>query len=116
MGRYLLSLQRFWGTALAGQLEYQVNMLIDLVAMVGSLAGSIFVLSVFFGQGRDLGGWSWEAALVVQGIYTFSAMLENLLRRTESNSDHAKSVPLQALRILKAYGLAKEPQLEMFSE
>ena len=71
MGRYLLSLQRFWATALAGQLEYQVNMLIDLVAMVGSLAGSIFVLSVFFGQGRELGGWSWEAALVVQGIYTF---------------------------------------------
>ncbi len=71
MGRYLLSLKRFWGTALAGQLEYQVNMLIDLLAMVGSLAGSIFVLSVFFGQGRDLGGWSWEAALVVQGIYTF---------------------------------------------
>ncbi len=52
----------------------------------------------------------------VQGIYTFSVMLENLLRRTEPNSDHAKSVPLQALRILKAYGLAKEPQLEMFSE
>ena len=71
MGRYLLSLKRFWGTALAGQLEYQANMLIDLLAMVGSLAGSIFVLSVFFGQGRDLGGWSWEAALVVQGIYTF---------------------------------------------
>ena len=71
MGRYLLSLKRFWGTALAGQLEYQANMLIDLLAMVGSLAGSIFVLSVFFGQGRELGGWSWEAALVVQGIYTF---------------------------------------------
>ena len=71
MGRYLLSLKRFWGTALAGQLEYQANMLIDLLAMVGSLAGSIFVLSVFFGQGRDLGGWSWEAALVVQSIYTF---------------------------------------------
>ena len=71
MGRYLLSLKRFWGTALAGQLEYQANMLIDLLAMVGSLAGSSFVLAVFFGQGRDLGGWSWEAALVVQGIYTF---------------------------------------------
>ncbi|WP_036914822.1 MULTISPECIES: ABC transporter permease [unclassified Prochlorococcus] len=71
MGRYLLSLQRFWATALAGQLEYQANMLIDLLAMVGSLAGSIFVLSLFFGQGRELGGWSWEAALVVQGIYTF---------------------------------------------
>ncbi len=52
----------------------------------------------------------------VQGVYTFRTMLENLLRSTEPSSDHAKSVPLQALRILKAYGLAKEPQLEMFGE
>ena len=52
----------------------------------------------------------------VQGVYTFRTMLENLLRSTKLSSDHAKSVPLQALRILKAYGLAKEPQLEMFGE
>ncbi|MFL0782328.1 MAG: ABC transporter permease, partial [Prochlorococcus sp.] len=40
MKRYLLSLRRFWGTSLAGQLEYQANLWIDLVAMVGSLVGS----------------------------------------------------------------------------
>ena len=28
MGRYLLSLRRFWGTSLASQLEYQLNALI----------------------------------------------------------------------------------------
>jgi ABC-2 type transport system permease protein len=70
MGRYLLTLRRFWATALAGQLEYQLNLLIDLLAMAGNLAGSLFVISLFYGPGRNLGGWNWEAALVVLGIYT----------------------------------------------
>jgi len=70
MGRYLLTLRRFWTTALAGQLEYQLNVLIDLLAMAGNLAGSLFVISLFYGPGRSLGGWSWESALVVVGVYT----------------------------------------------
>ena len=80
MGRYWLTLRRFWGTALAGQLEYQLNVLIDLLAMAANLAGSLFILSLFFipadgsAAGADavrrLGGWSWEEALVVQGVYT----------------------------------------------
>ncbi len=52
----------------------------------------------------------------VEGVYTFRVMLENLLRRVEPNRDQAKTVSLQSLRILKAYGLAKDPQLEMFGE
>ena len=70
MGRYLRSLRRFWGTALAGQLEYQLNVVFELLAAIANLAGSVFILSLFFGQGHQLGGWSWQAALVVQGIYT----------------------------------------------
>ena len=76
MGRYLRTLRRFWGTALAGQLEYQLNLWIDLLAMAANLAGSVFMLSLLFGPAggggvpRLLGGWSWEAALVVQGVYT----------------------------------------------
>jgi ABC-2 type transport system permease protein len=70
------SLRRFWGTALAGQLEYQLNVLLELLAAVATLAGSVVILSLFFGPGegggvdRQLGGWSWQEALVVQGIYT----------------------------------------------
>lgn len=70
MGRYFKSLRRFWGTALATQLEYQVNVLIELVAVGLSLLGSLFMLSLFFGPGRELGGWSWSEALIVQGFYT----------------------------------------------
>ena len=67
MGRYLGSLRRFWGTAAASQMEYQLNLLIELLAMAGNLAGSLFVLSLFFRQGEGLGGWSWPAAQVVLG-------------------------------------------------
>jgi ABC-2 type transport system permease protein len=81
MGRYLLTLRRFWATALAGQLEYQLNLLLDLLAMAGNLAGSLFVISLFYGPGRNLGGWSWEAALVVLGIYTvLDGVASSLLR------------------------------------
>jgi len=74
--RYGRSLRRFWGTALAGQLEYQLNVLLELLAAAANLVGSVFILSLFFGPaagpagGRQLGGWSWQEALVVQGIYT----------------------------------------------
>ena len=84
MRRYLLTLRRFWGTALAGQLEYQLNVVIELLAAAANLAGSVFILSLFFGArggapgaqqvaqhaAATLGGWSWQQALVVQGVYT----------------------------------------------
>jgi ABC-2 type transport system permease protein len=70
MRRYLLVLERFWATALAAEFEYTVNVLIELIAVAGNLAGSVFVLSLFYGQGVGFGGWSWDAALVVLGVYT----------------------------------------------
>ena len=53
MGRYFKSLRRFWGTALATQLEYQVNVLIELVAVGLSLLGSLFMLSLFLAQAES---------------------------------------------------------------
>jgi len=74
--RYWCVLQQFWSTALASQVEYRVNVLVDLVGMAGNLCGSLFLLSLFFRQGKvALGGWSWPAAVVVLGVYT---MLEGL--------------------------------------
>ena len=70
MKRYLKTIILFWNTSLAVQLEYQLNFAIELIAMIGTLSGSIFILSLFFTQNNTLGGWSWEAALVVQGVYT----------------------------------------------
>ncbi len=79
--RYLITLRRFWGTALATQLEYQLNAGIELLAMAGNLAGSLMVLWLFERQGVALGGWSWHAVLVVLGAYTcLDGLTSTLLR------------------------------------
>ncbi|MCT0219974.1 ABC-2 family transporter protein [Synechococcus sp. CS-1329] len=70
MGRYLRSLGAFWSSSLAMELEYPLNALIELLSVLGNLAGSVVVLALFYGRGHDLGGWSWDEALVVLGVYT----------------------------------------------
>lgn len=81
MGRYWRTLRRFWGTAVAVQLEYQANVLIELLAVAMSLSGSLFLLSLFYGPDQTLGGWSWAQALMVQGLYTvFDGMATTWLR------------------------------------
>ena len=70
IGRYGRTLQRFWLSSLQAECEYQLNLVVELVAVIGNLAGSLFVLRLLFGDGRSLGGWNWDAALVVLGIYT----------------------------------------------
>jgi ABC-2 type transport system permease protein len=80
--RYWRVLQQFWSTALASQVEYRVNILVDLLGMAGNLCGSLFLLSLFFRQGQlGLGGWSWPAAVVVLGVYTMLEGLAALLLR-----------------------------------
>lgn len=63
-------LVRFWSASLTAEMEYGVNAVVELLSVLGNLAGSLFVLSLFFRDGRNLGGWSWDQALVVLGVYT----------------------------------------------
>jgi ABC-2 type transport system permease protein len=63
-------LVRFWSASLTAEMEYGVNAVVELLSVLANLAGSLFVLSLFFRHGHDLGGWSWDQALVVLGIYT----------------------------------------------
>ncbi len=50
----------------------------------------------------------------VDGILTLRAMLENLLRQSEPTKIYTRKPFFQVLKLMKAYELAKEPQLEMF--
>jgi len=70
VSRYWRSLMCFWSTSLEAELEYQLNVTIELIAVLGNLAGSLFVMVLLAGPGGRLGGWSWNSALVVLGIYT----------------------------------------------
>ena len=68
--KYLKVYTKFLHTALASELEYKTNILIDLITAILSLVGSIFLLSIFFQNNSSIGGWKFEQALIIQGIYT----------------------------------------------
>ncbi|MBK17018.1 MAG: ABC transporter permease [Prochlorococcus sp. SP3034] len=57
-------------TSLAIEMEYKINILIDVITAIIGLIGSIFLLSIFFANSRNIGGWSFEQALIIQSIYT----------------------------------------------
>ena len=49
----------------------------------------------------------------VDGVISFRAILEELVAGVATNRNYQKSDLLQVLRLLKNYGLIKEPQLEL---
>jgi len=68
--KYLKVYKKFLHTSLASELEYKTNILVDLITAILSLIGSIFLLSIFFQNNSYIGGWKFEQALIIQGIYT----------------------------------------------
>jgi hypothetical protein len=52
----------------------------------------------------------------VDGVISFRTMLLELVSAVRVNRNYEKSDLLQILRILKAYGLVKDPQLEFFEK
>ena len=66
--KYFKIYTKFLHTALASELEYKTNILIDLITAILSLLGSIFLLSIFFQSNGSIGSWKFEQALIIQGI------------------------------------------------
>ena len=58
--------------------------------------------------------FSMFQGLGVDGVLTLRSMLENLLRQSEPGKVYTGNPFFQVLKLVKAYELAKEPQLEMF--
>ena len=50
----------------------------------------------------------------IRGVLTISSVLENLLRKSSENPKCAGNPIFHLLRLLKVYGLATEPQLDIF--
>ncbi len=68
--RYIKVYLLFLYTSIASELEYKINIVIDIITAILSLVGSIFLLSIFFQNTEKIGGWNYEEALIIQGIYT----------------------------------------------
>ncbi len=59
---------------------------------------------------------SYLQSLGVDGVLTLRSILENLFRQTlRNNGPEARGV-FQILRLVKAYGMARDPQMEIFEE
>jgi ABC-2 type transport system permease protein len=70
MKRYLTTLRLFITTSLSAEMEYRANFILAFLSSLVNLAGSIFGLSLLFQNGHKLGGWQWEEALIVMGLFT----------------------------------------------
>ena len=68
--KYIKIYSLFLYTSLASELEYKTNIIIDFITAILSLLGSLFLLSIFFQSKDNIGGWQFEHALIIQGIYT----------------------------------------------
>ena len=71
LSKYINVYKKFLHTSLASELEYKSNILIDLLAAISSLIGSIFLLSIFFQNKGDIGGWEFEQALIIKVFIQF---------------------------------------------
>ncbi|HLO83775.1 MAG TPA: ABC transporter permease [Nostocaceae cyanobacterium] len=70
MRKYWQVLKFFWNAAIAAELEYRINFILASLTSLGNLAGSLFGLFLFYRTGYNFAGWSWDAALIVLGIFT----------------------------------------------
>ncbi len=68
--KYMKIYSLFLYTSISSELEYKTNVIIDFITAILSLIGSIFLLTIFFQNTDNIGGWNFEQALVIQGIYT----------------------------------------------
>ena len=68
--KYLKIYSLFLYTSLSSELEFKTNLIIDIITAIFSLIGSIFLLTIFFQNTDNIGGWEFEQALIIQGIYT----------------------------------------------
>lgn len=87
--RYLRILGRFWGTALAAELEYRGNFVLAALSSLGGAAGSLFGISLLYQGGYQPGGWRFEEALLVLAAFlmldglAFTLLSPNLNRVVE---------------------------------
>ncbi|GIW27370.1 MAG: ABC transporter permease [Meiothermus sp.] len=87
--RYLRVLGRFWGTALAAELEYRGNFVLAALSSLGGAAGSLFGISLLYQGGYQPGGWRFEEALLVLAAFlmldglAFTLLSPNLNRVVE---------------------------------
>jgi ABC-2 type transport system permease protein len=80
LARYTRLVSIFTGASLSAQLEYRANFVVNLVETVLRALGTLLGISILFGDGGSVGGWSFLEAAVVVGVFTlFDGLMSMLL-------------------------------------
>ncbi len=70
MIRYVRLARILAGASIAARLEYRANFIVNLFESLLRSAGALLGLSVLFGDGSGLGGWSRLEATALVGVFT----------------------------------------------
>jgi ABC-2 type transport system permease protein len=70
IGRYLKLIGIFAGASVAAKLEYRANFVVGIFESFFRAMAAVLGLSFLYGDGKGLGGWSQNEALVLVGIFT----------------------------------------------
>src|SRR6266550_918540 len=68
--RYFRLLKTFYKNALMAELEYRTNFVVNILTTLFWLFWSVVGLQVYFTHTDKIGGWSYDEALIVIGIFT----------------------------------------------
>jgi ABC-2 type transport system permease protein len=68
--RYARLLRVFVQASISAQLEYRVNFIVNVLSSLATAGGAVFGLVVLYGDGQELGGWTYRESLIVVGLYT----------------------------------------------
>lgn len=58
------------GASIRAQLEYRMNFIVNVIGSVLSAGGALVGLLILLGENGSLGGWSYNEAMLVVGIFT----------------------------------------------
>jgi ABC-2 type transport system permease protein len=78
--RYTRLVSIFTGSSLSAQLEYRANFVVNIFETILRALGTLLGISILFGDGSSVGGWSFLEAAVVVGVFTlFDGLMSMLL-------------------------------------
>src|SRR5713101_5496799 len=67
--RYFRLLKTFYKNALLAEMEYRANFVVNVLMSLFWLFWAVFGLQVYFSHAQTLGGWTYDEALVVVGLF-----------------------------------------------
>ena len=106
----------FWRASVATELEYRVNFLLSALTAVGGLIGGVFSVSLFYRSEATFGGWSFDHALVVLGVFTLLTGVSStlLVPNLSKIVDHVETGTLDFI-LLKPIDSQLHVSLRVFS-